>query len=439
MKKTLIAIGLLGAFGVAQAETSVQLYGMLNLAVTKKGNSGVRLHAQEYRYASHIGLKGTEDLGNGFAAIFKLEAELQPDIGAGKFGTNQTSLGFDRQAWVGLKTPFGAFRFGRSTTPVVNMWLGGDFTHGRGVGEFTAGIAGAGLRTTQPEVGIRWNNAMFYDLQKTWGHGDVSHTVTAGAAITTKGSQSVVPTGTRMGTATLDQSIDNEGKPGTHIAWGAYARYNGTYGKHGFKIGAAFQRDNGNTYAMSSNTGNGPAEGKQTWIGAIGYSYGPIAWTAGYAQVTIDNTRVPFTAGAIVRTGKSKTFFTGITADLTPRDKVYLSYGRYKRHNNLLFSPNVAPLTNFDGYSDIAGSQYSLGYSHEFSKRTVFYTNVRMITNIKNQCRAFIGSGEVAENSASAATRARYAATCGATRSYVDGILKSEKGFGWDIGIAHSF
>ena len=36
MKKTLIAIGLLSVFGAAQAESSVTLYGNINVAVTKK-------------------------------------------------------------------------------------------------------------------------------------------------------------------------------------------------------------------------------------------------------------------------------------------------------------------------------------------------------------------------------------------------------------------
>ena len=166
MKKTLIALGLMSAFGAVHAESSVSLYGNINVAVTKKGSAGVTLKGQEYRHASHIGLSGKEDLGNGYAAIFKLEAELEPDTGSGVYGADKKQFGFNRHSYVGLVTPYGAFRFGRSTTPFVNMWIGGNFGEGRGIGEFTAGLAGTGLRTTQPEVGARWNNAMFYDVKK---------------------------------------------------------------------------------------------------------------------------------------------------------------------------------------------------------------------------------------------------------------------------------
>ena len=161
MKKTLIAIGLLSVFGAAQAESSVTLYGNINVAVTKKGDSGVTLKAQEYRYASHIGFTGKEDLGNGYSAIFKLESELEPDTGSGTYGSDKKQFGFNRHSYVGLVTPFGAFRLGRSTTPIVNMWIGGNFAEGRGIGEFTGGLAGSGLRSTQPEASQRWNNALF--------------------------------------------------------------------------------------------------------------------------------------------------------------------------------------------------------------------------------------------------------------------------------------
>ena len=46
MKKTLIALGLMSAFGAVHAESSVTLYGNINVAVTKKGSAGVTLKGQ---------------------------------------------------------------------------------------------------------------------------------------------------------------------------------------------------------------------------------------------------------------------------------------------------------------------------------------------------------------------------------------------------------
>ena len=426
MKKTLIALGLMSAFGAVHAESSVTLYGNINVAVTKKGSAGVTLKGQEYRYASHIGFTGKEDLGSGYAAIFKLEAELEPDTGSGVYGADKKQFGFNRHSYVGLVTPYGAFRFGRSTTPFVNMWIGGNFGEGRGIGEFTAGLAGTGLRTTQPEVGARWNNAMFYDVKKGG--------FAAGLAVTTKGSQSLVPT--QLATlyaadgvtplAPATSSVDNEGVSGTKPAYGAYARYEAKSGMWGYKVGAAYQVDNGSSYAASSNSKNAPAESKNAWLVGTGLSYGSATLSAAYAQSKIDNTDLSVAAGARLRTGKSKTLFVSLGYDVTPSDHVYASYGRYKRHNVYQFATGLA------GEGDIAGSQYSVGYEHRLSKRTVIYANVRKVANITNSCSATVGTTPVPATSP-------YYRGCGVAIATVNSVLDTEKGWSYDLGISHKF
>jgi predicted porin len=427
MKKTLIALGLMSAFGAVHAESSVTLYGNINVAVTKKGSAGVTLKGQEYRYASHIGFTGKEDLGSGYAAIFKLEAELEPDTGSGVYGADKKQFGFNRHSYVGLVTPYGAFRFGRSTTPFVNMWIGGNFGEGRGIGEFTAGLAGTGLRTTQPEVGARWNNAMFYDVKKGG--------FAAGLAVTTKGSQSLVPT--QLATlyaadgvtplAPATSSVDNEGVSGTKPAYGAYARYEAKSGMWGYKVGAAYQVDNGSSYAASSNSKNAPAESKNAWLVGTGLSYGSATLSAAYAQSKIDNTDLSVASGARLRTGKSKTLFVSLGYDVTPNDHVYASYGRYKRHNNYQFATGLA------GEGDIAGSQYSVGYEHRLSKRTVIYANVRKVANITNSCAAKLGTNTLPTASP------YYAASCGVAIATVNSVLDTEKDWSYDLGISHKF
>jgi predicted porin len=467
MKKTLIAVSLLSAFGVAQAETSVSLYGRINVAVEKRGDAGVKMKAQEYRYASHLGITGKEDLGKGYSAIFKLEAELQPDTGSGFYGSDQKQFGFNRHAYVGLVTPFGAFRFGRSTTPFVNMWVGGGFGDGRGIGEFTGGLAGTGLRTTHPEVGARWNNALFYDIKKGG--------LTAGLAITTKGSQSSVPTRTEnlYPSSTLTTStgapvilttrviapatipVNNEGADGTKHAYGAYARYEGKTGMWGYKVGAAYQVDNGTSYSsyiydttnglIYSNSANAPAEAKNAWIVASGLSYGPVNFDIGYAKAKIDNTKLlnsgspaittTTTTNVSLRTADSKTLFASIGYEINPRNKVYFSYGRYKRTNNYNFQTNSQGVALVSGVGELAGSQYSIGYEHRLSKRTIVYANARKVGNITNSCTAKTASGLTLTNSSSST----YVATCGVAKEVVDSVLKTEKDYSYDIGISHSF
>ena len=446
MKQKLIHLSVLSALttltGTAVAATSVDLYGTINVAIEKRGDSSVTMKSQDYQHASKLGIKGREDLGNGYAAIFKLEAQLNPDVGSGTYGSTGSEFGFNRESWVGLLTPVGAVRFGRSTAPLVNMWIGGGFSTGRGISEFTGGLVGAGLRTPHPEAASRWSNALFYDVKK----GGFS----AGAAITTKGSQSPVPTGFFAGNALLDTSINNEGKPDTKSAWGLYARYEGSTGLHGYKVGAAYQRDNGSTYSSFLTSTNAPAESKDAYALAAGYSYGPVGFTLGYAKTSIDNSMLPIsqilldpvteepigTVPYALRTGSSKTLFAALDYKITPKDKIYISYGNYKRNNDYHFANvPVAPGKSlpFTGSGTVEGTQYTIGYEHALSKRTVIYMNARKVGNITNECSAKVGSTNIPSISGD------YIKSCGLAKGRVDAVLNTEKDYSYDIGISHSF
>ena len=78
MKKTLIALAVLGAAGVAQAQSSVTIYGQLNPSydyVSAKAANGAKAsYVNMADNSSRIGFKGSDDLGNGLKAIFQLEA-----------------------------------------------------------------------------------------------------------------------------------------------------------------------------------------------------------------------------------------------------------------------------------------------------------------------------------------------------------------------------
>ncbi|GAA5236865.1 porin [Verticiella sediminum] len=116
MKKTLLAAALLAGFaGVAQAQSSVTLYGIVDVGI-----GGTNKHDQDSSYGmvsgvqsgSRWGLRGTEDLGNGLRANFQLESGF--DVGRGT--QLQGSRLFGRAAWGGLSGAWGETRFGRQVT-----------------------------------------------------------------------------------------------------------------------------------------------------------------------------------------------------------------------------------------------------------------------------------------------------------------------------------
>lgn len=125
MKKHAIAALLLaGAAWSAHAQNAsgAVLYGTLDEYIgyirSSSGNSITGLNDGAI-LRSRLGVRGTEELGNGLQMKFTLEQGINADTGAGA----DSSRLFDRQAWIGLNTPYGEFRAGRQNTQV--FYIGG--------------------------------------------------------------------------------------------------------------------------------------------------------------------------------------------------------------------------------------------------------------------------------------------------------------------------
>jgi len=126
--KTAIAGAVLSLAGVASAQSSVTLYGDIDQYVNyMKSSSGTHVLALEdgAMLRSRWGLRGTEDLGSGYAVKFNLEGGFSADNGT----SATTGALFDRQAWGGLVVPgVGEFRAGRQNTAIFTRGGEMDFT-----------------------------------------------------------------------------------------------------------------------------------------------------------------------------------------------------------------------------------------------------------------------------------------------------------------------
>lgn len=122
MKKTLVAIAALASLvSVAQAQSSMVLYGVLDAGVRNdsnvaKASTGAAQSLTQFNNGalntSRFGIRGTQDVAVGIKANFKLESGLRPGNGA---SSNATNL-FDRTASVGLQNSLGSLDLGRVTT-----------------------------------------------------------------------------------------------------------------------------------------------------------------------------------------------------------------------------------------------------------------------------------------------------------------------------------
>lgn len=109
MKKSLIALAVLASVaGVAQAQSSVSVYGVVDAVLHKDKGVPAKLTSGGVS-GSRLGFKGTEDLGGGLKANFLLEHGFNVDT-----GTQRTAgSSFDRQAYVGLGGGFGEVKLGK--------------------------------------------------------------------------------------------------------------------------------------------------------------------------------------------------------------------------------------------------------------------------------------------------------------------------------------
>lgn len=166
MQKKIIALAVAGlASTAAFADTNVQIYGILDVGLghsqnsynqsaispggsnpvangyNKGANTGVTGLFNGGMSPSRIGLKGSEDLGNGLKAVFKLETGINPQSGTlingpGSLAQNAgASVGgsqvagdssisgqlFNREAYVGLSSQsWGTVTFGRNNSLLLD-------------------------------------------------------------------------------------------------------------------------------------------------------------------------------------------------------------------------------------------------------------------------------------------------------------------------------
>jgi len=147
--RALAAMGVMGACaGTAAAQSSVTIYGIVDVAVSKAdaGQSNLAYYADfqigranqwvvHSSSSSRLGFKGVEDLGGGWKGLFLIEHRFQPDTGTveprdgASFpgGVRTYGNGFwNAQSYVGLSNAFGEIRLGRSATPTFSISLATD-------------------------------------------------------------------------------------------------------------------------------------------------------------------------------------------------------------------------------------------------------------------------------------------------------------------------
>jgi len=116
MKKSLIALAVLAASGVAMAQSSVTMYGVADMGLVKSNGISAQMSGSGFmnNTTSRLGVSGVEDLGGGLKASFNFEHGLNMENGAGNLSGGQM---WSRAAWLALQGGFGRFQMGRTLNP----------------------------------------------------------------------------------------------------------------------------------------------------------------------------------------------------------------------------------------------------------------------------------------------------------------------------------
>lgn len=121
MKKQMIALAVAGAFAGSAFAANVDVYGVVDtgLVYTQTEVGGVlsSAKAEGHKFSmdsgvnsgNRLGLRGTEDLGDGYSVSFRLENGFNSDTGV----LGQDGQLFGREARLSMNTPYGTVSFGR--------------------------------------------------------------------------------------------------------------------------------------------------------------------------------------------------------------------------------------------------------------------------------------------------------------------------------------
>lgn len=276
---SLIAAGLALSAGAAVAQSSVTLYGLVDVSLDNvhkeagRSISGAAASAATLNRVSPsisaqsmIGFKGTEDIGGGYKGSFVLEGQFSADTGA---QNGQDSRMWGRQAYVGLTTPVGEFRAGRQYASIFYAFAS---TTVEAIG--AADLMASGLIVNNLQV--RQDNQLSY-WAKTGGlTASVSYSPNAGVGPKVNalrvGSGGSDATGQIVGGA----SAGTENNTGRGRSFGAFANYaldtslSLTGGYHFNNFGDAILITTGGTPLMGLNKYHGLALGAKYTVPSLG-------------------------------------------------------------------------------------------------------------------------------------------------------------------------
>ena len=421
MKKSLVALAALAVAGVASAQSSVTLFGVVDASVSGYSNksdyfptlaapvsptftdsvkvSRTTLANSGYN-SSRLGFRGTEDLGGGLAASFWLEAPISNDDGQQGVAT------FARRSTVSLSGGFGEIRLGRDYTPT--FWNDTVFdpfgTNGVGTNlistantGFGAWLGGAttsvpGFTNVTGSNYVRASNTVGYFLPPNLGgfYGQVMYGFHE--------RDSFDPGTVTPGTAAV---AGNNTRTGRYVG-GRFGYANGP-----LDVAASY----GNS-TIGDNFYAGTTTSVKTFNVGASYDFGVVKLFGELSQAKNEiDVDTPLFSGTFNNDIDLKGYLIGVTVPVGA-GLIRASYSGVKYDLNVPFSALEDPKAN----------KFAIGYVHNLSKRTALYATVARIRN-KDGANLTVGGP----------------ANIVTTTALPGQTFTPKTSTGYDIGIRHAF
>ena len=356
MNKNFFAVAALAACaGAASAQSGVTIYGTVDAGLVRETGGAAgdvsKLTSGVGTY-SRLGFRGVEDLGSGMSAIFTLESGFRVDTGEQAESGNL----FNRQAYVGLKSPVGTLTLGRQNTPYHNTLVQ--------VGDpFGTGFAGTS-RNQFPDWGtnVRASNVLMYSAPETMGFsGDIMYSPGEQAGNATAGRQMGASVSFARGPLNVRFAYNNKNSTSPNPVLSGVGTNRLVAANYDFgvvKAYVAYGVDKGNSSAPLGNNNN-----------PFGAAVAPLASTDGN-EVLLGLT-APIGTGSLIASVMRKNDKTSFNQDsrawgigylypVSKRTHLYTAYGSINNKNGAGYT--VANNTE-PGTGDRA---FNLGVRHSF-------------------------------------------------------------------------
>lgn len=404
MKKSLVLVALAGAMTLSAASAETILYGSIRMGLeNSKNHYGLNHENSTYStkrgfdmkdYGSRLGLKGSEDLGNGTKVVFQLEWGFDGMEGVG------TGDGFhNRLAWLGLTGDWGTFAIGRQNNPFTEALnagteadeFNGDYISALRYATGSVMFASESAIGGQTAMPTRVGNSIAY-ISPNWsgfnfvvaGVADAPKAEFNAAGDLLANSVTTFNRNRNFDIYTLSLNYEHESGFYAKAAWLSSQLFEDAKRANAYGLNLGFKNEQfgvnvdygagsrGQKHDFYSNVGNSAAKvTSKGWDIGAHFSFGPDYFStvrATYGQSTVDYKNIYAGTDAVgynvynKNKDKMTVWAIGFEQKLSNRTKVWVEYA--KEENK--FTKGTTDIYSTSNTTKTKNDVFSVGLRHDF-------------------------------------------------------------------------